>query len=119
MLDAWLERHGPEIRAIGGRAKLLVRRRLRTLVADTAGMFPDIDPLVHHGGKSSKIKWRAEPASPTGNGVSQFELLLGRIGPLAIAITSSAAPDGGASGGVVKRASAGHLLATRPQGETR
>lgn len=86
MLDAWLARRGPEISAIGGRAKLLVRRRLRRLVADTAGLFPDIDPLVHHGGKSSKIKWRAEPASSTGNGVGQFERLLGRIGPLAIAI---------------------------------
>lgn len=86
MLQAWLERHSSEIGAIGGRAKVLVRRRLKTLVSDTSGMFPDIDPLVHEGGKKGKVNWRAEPVSPTGNGVTGFETLLDRVGPLAVAI---------------------------------
>lgn len=86
MVQAWLERHSAEIGTIGGRAKVLVRRRLKTLVSDTSGMFPDIDPLVHEGGKKGKVNWRAEPVSPTGNGLTGFETLLDRIGPLVVAI---------------------------------
>ena len=86
LLQAWLDRHAPEIGRIGGRSNLLVRRRLKRLVSDTTGLFPDIDPLIHEGGRKGKANWRAEPFSPTGNGVERFEVLLDRIGPLAVAI---------------------------------
>ena len=86
MLQAWLDRHAPEINALGGKANAFVRRRLKRLVSDTAGKFPDVDPLVHEGGRKGKVNWRAEPVSPTGNGVDRFEVLLDRIGPLAVAV---------------------------------
>jgi hypothetical protein len=86
MLEAWLERHDPEISAMGGKSRDWVRRRLKTLVPNAAGLFPDIDPLVHHGGKITKVKWGYEPVSPSGNGIEGFELLLDRIGPVAVGI---------------------------------
>lgn len=79
--QAWIERHLPEIEALGSRASGFVTRRLNTLVSDTVGLFPDIEAAVHMSGERGKVGWKLEPPS-----VPDFESLMDRLGPLAISI---------------------------------